>query len=157
MVNDDVIIKYLSLASLYAKEFSQCRKVAVGSVIVKDNRIVSFGTNITAPAFSCKNIGCLRMALYGDNNKTHRAPGDCRAIHSEVDAIIKAKTDLTGAAIYITRYPCEACARVITDAGITEVYYGREQDISDTTSAIFHYAGVSAYHIGSWKEEDVTT
>lgn len=148
---------YLALASYYAAQFSQCDKVAVGSAIVKDDCLISLGTNITAPKYACKTLGCLRKKLYGDDSKTHRNPGDCRAIHSEVDAIIKAKTDLSGATIYITRYPCEACARAIVDAGIKKVYYGRGQKISEETASIFDSAGVEVYHIAGWEEEDVNT
>ena len=100
---DNLTKRYLDLANLYAKQFSQCKKVQVGSVIVDDsidnNRLISLGTNITIP-FNCKACGCLREQKYGENSKLHRNPEDCRAVHSEVNAILNAKTDVTGKSIY---------------------------------------------------------
>ena len=153
---NDSIKFWLDVANIFANAFSGCRKVHVGSAIVdeKSQRIISLGTNRTYP-FSCKNIGCLREQLYGDNSKTHRNPGDCRAIHSEVDAILKAKTDVTNMSIFVTRYPCEACARAIVDAGISRVYYGRAQSISDETAKIFYAYDVEVIHVSDWEEEDV--
>lgn len=155
---DNLTKRYLDLANLYAKQFSQCKKVQVGSVIVDDsidnNRLISLGTNITIP-FNCKACGCLREQKYGENSKLHRNPEDCRAVHSEVNAILNAKTDVAGKSIYITRYPCEACARAIVNAGISRVFYGRAQKISEETAKIFYAYGVECYHIHDWEEEDV--
>lgn len=150
--------KYLDLANSYAKLFSQCKKVHVGSIILDTNkspyRVVSLGTNTTVP-YSCKTFGCLREQKYGENSKLHRNPEDCRAIHSEVNAILNAKTDVSGMAMYVTRYPCEACARAIVNAGISRVFYGRSQKVSEETAKIFYAYGVECYHVSDWEEEDV--
>lgn len=144
----------LNLAHHYAEIMSGCRKVHVGSVILdKDGDIVSFGANRAVPDL-CRTRGCLREELYGDNNKTHRNPGDCRAIHSEIDAICSAKRDLSGATIYVTRYPCEACARAIAATGISRVVYGRKQEISEETRLIFESSKIEYSWISDWIEED---
>lgn len=143
----------LSAAQDYANKNSTCCKVQVGSVIVSNKGVV-FGCNHGMS--DCKNNGCRRIKLYGNASKEHRLPSDCDAVHSEVDAIGRAaklgfKTE--GATIYVTRYPCEACARAIVSAGISEVIYGREQSISSYTSAIFKAGGVKV--LGSnWTWED---
>ena len=49
----------------------------------------------------------------------------------------------------------EACARAIVDAGISRVYYGRAQSISDETAKIFYAYGVEVIHVSDWEEEDV--
>ncbi len=145
---------YLNMAQTYAESRSGCRKVAVGSCITdKHGRILSFGANAAIPNL-CKSQGCLRIEKYGDNDKTHRGPADCRAIHSEVDAIAHLERSARGGRIYVTRYPCEACARAIVAAGIMEVYYGRKQRISDETEQIFAYNGVRSVHIVSWDAPD---
>jgi dCMP deaminase len=148
-------MKYLRMASNYAHIASGCTKVKVGSVISSPmGLVVSFGANRTFPN-TCKALGCNRVRLYGDNSKDHRLPSDCNAIHSEIDAIAK-MGEVDNAIIFITRYPCEACARAIVAAGIKTVVYGREQEISDITKEIFSENAVNVIWEKNWKEEDVT-
>ena len=155
MRDPDIPIDYsiLNAANDYALAHSGCTKVAVGSAIVKRKRIITLGANRSVPDL-CKTRGCLRIEKYGDNDKTHRAPGDCRAIHSEIDAICSAGCSLQGATIYVTRYPCEGCARAIVSAGIKRVVYGRQQCISDETQKIFEDAGVVVTWVTGWDAPD---
>ena len=159
-MNHNKVIKIMEKAQEYADNNSRCKKVAVGSAICLNDsdRIVIFGANTTLPE-SCKEVGCLREELYGEDSKSHRLPSDCRAIHSEIDAISQAARvglSTKGASIVVTRYPCEACARAIVTAGITKVYYGRNQEISELTKEIFNKAKVQV----QWKKgldyEDTT-
>lgn len=152
--NDNML--YLTMAGEYAKEKSGCTKVSVGSCIVKNDTVISMGANRTLPG-SCKTQGCLRVSKYGNNSKLHRNPEDCRAIHSETDAICRAcknGVDLRGATIYVTRYPCEACARQIVSSGIKRVVYGREQDISELTKEIFEQNKIDVQKFSDYSEED---
>ena len=144
---------WLDMANVYAGIMSGCTKVTVGSVIVKNGRALSYGANRAVPDL-CQFRGCLRVEKYGDNDKTHRSPADCRAIHSEIDAICNAREDLRGATIYVTRYPCEACARAIVSAGIMRVVYGRQQKISDETDRIFADGGVNVIWDKDWDAPD---
>lgn len=156
MANEAMTIKlYLDLAHTYAKTRSGCTKVTVGSAITDaDGAILSLGANAAIPNF-CRSKGCLRITKYGNNTKEHRLPSDCRAIHSEIDAICHLEKSARGGRIYVTRYPCEACARAIVAAGISTVYYGRKQEISDQTDEIFRSAGVNVCHVPMWDAEDV--
>ena len=150
-------IFYLSLAGLYAKNTTGCTKVSVGSCIVKNDTIVSMGSNRAVPDLCKTHRGCLRVELYGNNSKLHRNPEDCRAIHSEADAICRAARNgvsTEGATIYVTRYPCEACARTIIAAGIKKVVFGRNQPISETTRQMFESAGVDYYNCREYMEDD---
>ena len=61
--------------------------------------------------------------------------------------------DTAGAIMVVTRYPCEACARAITAAGIKEVFYGRDEEISPYTAAILEAGGVAVHHV-DWKAPD---
>lgn len=150
-------VTLLNIADTYARHMSGCTKVHVGSIITnrERTRVISLGANRSIPDL-CKCRGCLRVEKYGNNDKTHRGPDDCRAIHSEVDAICSAGCDLSGATIAVTRYPCEACARAIVTAGIREVVYGRKQSISRETSRIFEDAGVCVVWCKDWDAEDAT-
>ena len=147
----------LKIASHYAELFSGCTKVRVGAVIVKNDSVISLGTNRTFPSLCKTARGCLRVEKYGDNAKEHRRPSDCRAIHAEMDAISQHSGDIHGATIYVTRYPCEACARAIVAAGIRTVVYGRAQRASEETYRIFEDADINCIWLMSYKEEDVTT
>ena len=144
---------YLDFAQLYADKTSGCCKVAVGSVIVKDGRMISFGANRAIPN-SCKIRGCFRVEKYGDDSKSHRNPEDCRAIHSEIDALSNIRESAFGSTIFVTRYPCEGCAKAIISAGIKRVIYGGTTKISSMTRDMFDEFDVCVVHIPNWKEDN---
>lgn len=150
-------IDFLDLAHKYAEENSTCAKVVVGSAIVTHGgygRPMFFGCNHGCS--NCKKNGCRRIKLYGDASKEHRLPSDCDALHSEIDAIAAAAKKgmkVEGATIYVTRYPCEACARAIAAAGIKRVVYGRKEDISDYTRQILEAGNVIVEKV-EWERED---
>ncbi len=148
--------EYLELAHRHAEQNSTCAKVVVGSVIVTYGGYgpMFFGCNHGCS--NCKKNGCRRIKLYGDASKEHRLPSDCDALHSEVDAIASAAKKgmkVEGATIYVTRYPCEACARAIAAAGIKRVVYGRKEDISDYTRQILEAGNVTIEKV-EWERED---
>ena len=136
---------WLDLAQQYANKVSGCRKVAVGSAIINEGQLVSLGANRGVPDL-CKTLrGCLRVERYGNDSKAHRDPADCRALHSEIDAICSAArcgVPLGGCTIYVTRYPCESCAKAIIAAGIKTVYYGGTAEASDDTRIMLETYGV---------------
>lgn len=148
---------YLDIAQCYAEAASGCAKVAVGSVIAQDGRIVSAGANRGVPNLCKTARGCFRMEKYGDDSKSHRNPEDCRAIHSEVDAICSAALNgitTKGATIFITRYPCEGCAKAIISAGIKTIVYGGTAKASPVTYDMFDRYGVECVHVLDWKEDN---
>ena len=143
--------QFKDLAQAHADAYSGCTKVAVGAVIVSRGEVVAKGCNITMP-YMCKEEGCHRVLLYGENSDKHRMPHECLALHAEINAITSAarqgkKTE--GATIIVTRYPCEACARAIVSAGIRKVHYFGQQMISEQTEAIFSDNNVDYYF---WEE-----
>lgn len=143
-------------AQNYAEAKSTCKKVHVGSRIVTTDLMEINGCNRGIER-SCVLQGCHRVEKYGENSKIHRLPSDCVAIHSEVDAISKAARNgfsLDDAVIFVTRYPCESCARAIITSGIRKVVYGRKESISDMTKSMFDVAGVEVVHESDWLCED---
>ena len=52
------------------------------------------------------------------------------AHHAEYKAIIGGPS-VRGCTLYVTKYPCNVCARVIVQAGITKVVYGEEGETDD--------------------------
>jgi len=94
--------KFLDLAFKYAKKAYELGEIPIGAVIVKDNRIISYGYNTKE-----KNNNVLK--------------------HAELIAIEKASKKLNnwrldGCDIYITLDPCPMCASAIHQARINNVY-----------------------------------
>lgn len=147
---------YLDFAQLYANKVSGCNKVTVGSAIVKNGRIIALGANRGVPDLCKTQRGCLRVEKYGEDSKSHRNPEDCRAIHSEIDALCSAAyagISVVGASIFVTRYPCEGCAKAIISAGIKRVFYGGTARISQQTADMFDDYEVEFTYIPDWKED----
>ena len=153
MLADD----WLDMAYLYAQKVSGCQKVAVGSAIEHDGSLVSLGANQAMPNLCKTTRGCLRIEKYGEDSKVHRNPADCRAIHSEIDAICSEAMhghSTKGSTIYVTRYPCESCAKAIVSAGISKVVYGGTAKVSSETEKILEDGHVDFYKIDGWLEDD---
>lgn len=92
-------------------------KFKVGSAILKGNRIVSLGVNKDKTTPFIKKIDRYTM---------------CDKYHSEMNAILTAKTDITGSKIYVARKtntgtllsrPCKLCMKLIRGAGIRAIFY----------------------------------
>lgn len=143
---------YLDMAQLYADKMSGCCKVAVGCVLVKDERMISFGAN-RAVASRCKVAGCLRVRKFGEDSKSHRNPEDCSSIHSEIDALSNLRESAAGATAYVTRYPCEGCAKALISSGIKEVVYGGTAKISSMTQDMFEEYNVRCVWLPDWKTD----
>lgn len=93
----------------------------VGAVIVKGRRIIAGGTNKNKTHTIIRN----KLDKFSLVNK----------LHAEMAAILRARTDLNGAKIYVLRVcpdnahgtgmsrPCKLCYRLIRGSGIKEVVY----------------------------------
>ncbi|MDZ5470917.1 deaminase (plasmid) [Bacillus sp. 31A1R] len=95
---------------------STCNRLQVGSVLVKNNRIISTGYNggISGEEH-CLDAGCYVI----DNHCL-------RCLHSEENAIIQCALQgisTKGSQIYVTHFPCTHCMKKILQAGITKIYY----------------------------------
>lgn len=106
-----------------------CLRRAVGAVIVKDRRILATGYNgVPSGLRHCSETGCLREQMGVPSGQRHEL---CRGLHAEQNAIIQAARygiDISGASIYITTQPCVVCAKMLINAGITEVVYQNPYD-----------------------------
>ena len=103
---------------------STCTRRKVGSILVKNKRILATGYN-GAPSGvpHCLDVGCLREALGVPSGERHEL---CRGLHAEQNAILQAAhhgVSIDGADIYCTNLPCIICTKMIINAGIRRVYY----------------------------------
>lgn len=101
---------------------STCLRRHVGSVIVRDRRILTTGYN-GAPSglIHCADRGCLRQQL---NIPSGERQEICRGLHAEQNAIIQAAlhgVSVSDATIYCTHQPCITCAKMIINSGIRRI------------------------------------
>lgn len=146
----------LDRAQFHADVTSTCAKVQVGSLILTENFVSILGSNHGIER-NCRRTLCNRIEKYGDDSKSHRLPSDCVSIHSEVDAICKAAKEgisLDKGVIFVTRYPCEACARAIAQSGIRKVVYGRKEKMSEMAANTLSTYNIEVIHVEDWSYRD---
>ena len=116
---------FMEIAKVVATR-STCLRQKVGAVIVKDKRILATGYNGAPSGLPhCLDIGCLREQLKVPSGERQEL---CRGVHAEQNAIIQAAVhgvSIAGGTLYTTHQPCIACAKMIINAGIKRVVYGR--------------------------------
>ena len=123
---------YLAMAEV-ASTRGTCLRRRYGSVIVKDDRIVSTGyAGAPSGRQNCCDIGyCRREKLNAQRGTMYHL---CRSIHSEQNAIINAsKEEMKGATLYLAGVNiadgsivknadcCSMCKRFIINSGISRV------------------------------------
>ena len=107
----------MQAAHLYAG-LSTARRLKVGALVVKDDRIISIGYN--------------GMPKGWDNNcETEQEDGTIKTkpevLHAETNAIAKlARSNESGldSDLFVTHAPCLDCAKLIYQAGIRRVWFG---------------------------------
>lgn len=102
---------FMSVAFLISSR-SPCKRLNVGCVIVKDNRIVSAGYNGFLP-------GEPHTSIVRDNHEQ-------ATIHAEQNAISDCSSrgvSVKEATAYITHYPCLNCAKILAASGIKDIKY----------------------------------
>jgi len=117
---------FMEIAKVVASR-STCLRQKVGAVIVKDKRILTTGYNGAPTGMPhCLDVGCLREELNVPSGERHEL---CRGVHAEQNAIIQAAyhgVSIKDSTLYTTHQPCITCAKMIINAGIRKVVYGRE-------------------------------
>lgn len=114
---------FLEIAKLVASR-STCLRRQVGTVLVKDNRVLATGYN-GAPSQlpHCYEVGCLREKMGVPPGERHEL---CRGLHAEQNALIQAAyhgVSVRGAILYSTHFPCVICTKMLINAGIKKVVY----------------------------------
>ena len=108
---------YMRTAETFA-ELSHARRLHVGAIVVKDDRIISIGYN--------------GMPAGWDNNcETTLEDGTLKTkpevLHAESNCISKlarSSESGEGATMFVTHAPCMECSKLIYQSGIRRVYFG---------------------------------
>ncbi|MFA6216808.1 MAG: cytidine/deoxycytidylate deaminase family protein [Candidatus Omnitrophota bacterium] len=112
---------FMELCHLVSRR-STCLRRSVGAVLVKDKRILATGYNGAPSGLEhCLDVGCLREKLKIPSGERHEL---CRGLHAEQNAFIQASLhgiSVKGATLYVTNQPCIICAKMLINAGISEI------------------------------------
>ena len=160
-----IIKAHMKTAENYA-QLSTARRLHVGSIIVKDDRIISIGYNgmpsgwdntcedkvydpgaggwLDPDEFAAKypfeewHEQSQRMVRYGLKTKPE-------VLHAEANAIAKvarSPESAENAVLFVTHSPCIECAKLIYQSGIKQVFY-RDNYRSDAGVDFLKQAGVT--------------
>ncbi len=115
-------LAYMEIAHVFAR-CSSATRLKVGAVLVKDQNIISFSYNGTPsgyPTNTCEDHAGVTLP---------------EVIHAESNLLTKLAKQggvgSQGSIMFITHSPCFNCAKLILQAGISEVYYATEYRIAD--------------------------
>jgi len=126
---------YMKTAETFA-ELSHARRLHVGAIIVKDDRIISIGYN-GMPAGWDNNCEFEIYEDNGDDEPIVSLKTRPEVLHAETNAIAKlAKSTESGdgAVLFVTHMPCLDCAKLISQSGIRSVFYRDSYRSSDGVS-----------------------
>jgi dCMP deaminase len=152
-----MIQAHLDVAERYAK-LSKARRLNVGAVVVKDDRIISIGYNGTPPGWD-NNCEDETVELYsGYEGAIHRTVLKTKpeVLHAEENAIGKlarSHESGNGATMFITHAPCAQCAKLILVSGISQVYY-RDTYRDDAGIKFLEKGGVRVQQIEKEKTDE---
>lgn len=131
---DDRFKDYYKDIAYRTSLLSRARRLKVGAIIVKDDKIISFGYNGTPKGM---DNNCEYVAGYNADG-TEILKTKPEVLHAELNSITKlAKSTESGdnSIMFVTHGPCLECAKCIYQTGIKEVYYS--EDYRDDTGIKF--------------------
>lgn len=139
----------MQVAEIYAK-LSTARRLQVGSIIVKDDRIISIGYNGMPAGWdnNCEDVEWMgdaggwldpdeikeRWPFEGEYmaeeatfiKSRYRLVTKPQVLHAEANAIAKVARgpeSAEDAVLFVTHSPCMNCAKLIYQSGIKQVFY----------------------------------
>lgn len=104
---------YMDIAEIFA-QVSECNKLKVGAIVVKNGSILAHGWNGTPSGYKT-NVCELEDGTTSPF-----------VLHAEQNALVKmAKSteSIEGAELFCTHSPCPECSKLIAQSGVKKVYY----------------------------------
>lgn len=144
----------MDTAKIFA-ELSHAKRLHVGAIIVKEDRIISIGYNGMPSGWDnvCEYEEKVMMSEFGKGTwieKTGQLKTKPEVLHAETNAIAKLARSTEsgeGATLFVTHSPCIECSKLIYQSGISTVYYG--EDYRDDAGINFlKLSGVTVEKIG---------
>ena len=103
-------------------QLSSAKRLQVGAIVVKDDRIISIGYNGMPSGWD----NCCEHTIQHHELGTCTTVTKPEVLHAESNAVSKlAKNSESGlgATMFVTHSPCMDCAKLIYQSGIAAVYY----------------------------------
>ena len=120
-------------------ELSHAKRLHVGAIVVKDDRIISIGYNGMPAGWDndCEDrVYANEWSIDNNHWDYQEEDGTCynlktksEVLHAETNAIAKlarSSDSGLGADMFITHAPCLDCAKLIYQSGIKRVWYGTQ-------------------------------
>ena len=110
-------------------ELSHARRLHVGAIVVKDDRIISIGYNGMPAGWNnnCEEEVVVAVVDGYPQREIKELKTRSEVLHAETNAIAKlARSNESGfgSDMFITHSPCLDCAKLIFQSGIKRVWYG---------------------------------
>ena len=140
MNKDKFYMEFAKLASMKSKDPS----TTVGAVLVNDKRILSIGYNGPPRAFPDE-------MLFSNDPQLDIKDKNNYMVHAEQNAVLNyggSLKDLQDATLYVTVSPCNECAKILIQLGISTVVYLEEYhrtEIWNLSKQLFDLTGVKYY------------
>ena len=136
--------QYFMQISTLVSTRSTCMRRQVGALLVKDKNILATGYNgVPSGITHCDVTGCLRDQFKVPSGERHEL---CRGLHAEQNAIIQAArhgVNIDGSILYCTDSPCSICSKMLINAGVQTIVYGRGYP-DDLAREMLSEAGIEA-------------
>lgn len=137
---------YMEMAEIVAKQ-SSAKRLQVGAIIVKEDRIISIGYNGMPAGWTneCEEV----IEVHEDGGQVTRTKDE--VIHAEANAIAKLARSTEageGSTMFLTHAPCIHCAKQVYTAGIKKVFY-RNTYRDDKGLDFLEQCGVEVQQIAS--------
>lgn len=119
---------HMTAAIGYSK-LSYAKRLKVGAIITKDDRVISIGYNGTPAGW---DNDCEEKVW--DTTGDYELKTKPEVLHAEANAIGKlarSSESGAGATMYLTHSPCFDCAKLIHVAGINKVFYRTQYRSTD--------------------------
>jgi dCMP deaminase len=120
---------YMDVADRFSK-LSSAKRLQVGAIVVKDDRIISIGYNGMPSGW---DNNCEDEIRYPDTEGVTLKTKP-EVLHAESNAIAKlarSSESGDGATLFVTHQPCMECAKLIYQSGIKAVYYAHPYRLND--------------------------
>ena len=171
-MKDKFVKLYMDIAARVA-ELSYARRLQVGAIVVKDDRVISIGYNGMPAGWDndCEEVEWMTDAggwlspeeisqMWPHEGTTYDCDGQevtrryrlatkPEVLHAERNALDKLSRSTEsgeGAVMFVTHSPCMECAKSIYGAGIRKVYY-RNQYRDDSGIRFLINSGIPATHL----------
>lgn len=107
---------YWCLQAILISLRSPDNSTQVGSILVKNNHLISSGYNGAPKGIHPASIPWEREGDFGQTKYEWVS-------HSEESCILHAKQDVNGTDLFCTLHPCNNCMKLIINAGVHRVFY----------------------------------